>query len=126
MGASPVSSPVKEVRTRAKNENGSSTSSSSSVSSFPNPSGERPKTEDFLTFLCLRGTDYLPPELDYFNQASAPQGNESSDESFSESDDPNKDPEVDKNGIEKKSKRTIKDGKHKKTFGNSVKKKEHD
>ena len=30
--------------------------------------GERPKTEDFLTFLCLRGTEYLPPELGFFNQ----------------------------------------------------------
>ena len=32
--------------------------------------GERPKTEDFLTFLCLRGTEHLPPELDFFNQVS--------------------------------------------------------
>ncbi|QQP37710.1 Putative LOC100870657 [Caligus rogercresseyi] len=28
----------------------------------------RPKTEDFLTFLCLRGTDLLPPELDFFRK----------------------------------------------------------
>ncbi|KAK3790171.1 hypothetical protein RRG08_010789 [Elysia crispata] len=26
-----------------------------------------PKTEDFLTFLCLRGTSILPPHLDFFN-----------------------------------------------------------
>ncbi|GFR92233.1 protein Jumonji [Elysia marginata] len=26
-----------------------------------------PKTEDFLTFLCLRGTSVLPPHLDFFN-----------------------------------------------------------
>ncbi|KAG4077045.1 hypothetical protein HA402_016032 [Bradysia odoriphaga] len=28
----------------------------------------RPKPEDFLTFLCFRGTSVLPPHLDYFNQ----------------------------------------------------------
>ncbi|XP_076449622.1 protein Jumonji-like isoform X3 [Babylonia areolata] len=28
-----------------------------------------PKTEDFLTFLCLRGSRLLPPNLDYFNFA---------------------------------------------------------
>ena len=29
--------------------------------------GERPKTEDFLPLLSLRGTENLPPELDFFN-----------------------------------------------------------
>ena len=42
------------------------------LSPYPGPTvlakGERPKTEDFLTFLCLRGTEHLPPELDFFNQ----------------------------------------------------------
>lgn len=28
----------------------------------------RPKPEDFLTFLCFRGTSVLPPHLDYFNR----------------------------------------------------------
>ncbi|XP_061196680.1 uncharacterized protein LOC133204955 [Saccostrea echinata] len=28
---------------------------------------KRAKTEDFLTFLCLRGTSLLPPHLDFFN-----------------------------------------------------------
>ncbi|KAJ9590135.1 hypothetical protein L9F63_016747 [Diploptera punctata] len=31
---------------------------------------KRPKTEDFLTFLCFRGTPILPPCLDFFNIAS--------------------------------------------------------
>uniref|UniRef100_T1J0L9 Protein Jumonji n=1 Tax=Strigamia maritima TaxID=126957 RepID=T1J0L9_STRMM len=31
---------------------------------------QRPKTEDFLTFLCLRGTSVLPPALDFFNIAT--------------------------------------------------------
>ncbi|XP_048752337.2 protein Jumonji-like isoform X2 [Ostrea edulis] len=36
---------------------------SSSTIVFP----KRAKTEDFLTFLCLRGTPLLPPHLDFFN-----------------------------------------------------------
>ncbi|XP_069701736.1 uncharacterized protein Jarid2 [Periplaneta americana] len=31
---------------------------------------KRPKTEDFLTFLCFRGTPILPPCLDFFNIAT--------------------------------------------------------
>ncbi|XP_046410531.1 protein Jumonji [Neodiprion fabricii] len=30
----------------------------------------RPNTEDFLTFLCFRGTPMLPPSLDFFNVGS--------------------------------------------------------
>lgn len=33
----------------------------------------RPKPEDFLTFLCFRGTSVLPPHLDYFNQNKKPE-----------------------------------------------------
>ncbi|KAJ6643275.1 Protein Jumonji [Pseudolycoriella hygida] len=33
----------------------------------------RPKPEDFLTFLCFRGTSVLPPRLDYFNQNKKPE-----------------------------------------------------
>ncbi|GLH11559.1 Lysine-specific demethylase lid, partial [Gryllus bimaculatus] len=33
-------------------------------------SSKRPKTEDFLTFLCFRGTPILPPQLDFFNVAT--------------------------------------------------------
>ena len=121
-GASPHVSPLKEVRTRAKPDNGSSSSSSSSGPSFPLAKGSRPKTEDFLTFLCLRGTDQLPPELDFFNQAINNQAHESSDESFSDQDDVSKDPEVDKNGVAKKStpKRLPKDAKPKKDSGSST------
>ena len=72
-------------------------SSSSSTASGPTSAhdphaaaasaGERPKTEDFLTFLCLRGTNLLPPELDFFNKASVvPQNNESSDDISSDDD----------------------------------------
>ncbi|XP_054719058.1 uncharacterized protein LOC129228404 [Uloborus diversus] len=31
---------------------------------------KRPKTEDFLTFLCLRGSAILPPSLDFLNSSS--------------------------------------------------------
>jgi len=115
-GGSPQVSPLKEVKTRTRVDNGSSSSSTASGPSFPAQKGTRPKTEDFLTFLCLRGTDLLPPELDFFNQATTTQGHESSDESFSDQDDPSKDPEVDKNGLAKKStpKRLAKEGKSKK------------
>merc|ERR1712112_198610 len=128
---SPHVSPIKEVRTRAKTDNGSSSSSTSSGPAFPIQKGSRPKTEDFLTFLCLRGTDLLPPELDFFNQASNTQAHESSEDSFSDQDDVSKDPEVDKNGVAKKStpKRLSKDSKSKKDSGVSVtniKKKEPD
>lgn len=34
---------------------------------------KRPNTEDFLTFLCFRGTSILPPRLDFFSVASAPE-----------------------------------------------------
>merc|ERR1712012_679887 len=58
ISVSPQVSPLKEIRSRSvKNDNASSSSSSSSGASFPVSKGERPKTEDFLTFLCLRGTD---------------------------------------------------------------------
>lgn len=39
----------------------------------------RPNTEDFLTFLCFRGTQVLPPSLDFFNTAA--QQNATSSES---------------------------------------------
>uniref|UniRef100_A0A182QF43 ARID domain-containing protein n=1 Tax=Anopheles farauti TaxID=69004 RepID=A0A182QF43_9DIPT len=35
----------------------------------------RPNTEDFLTFLCFRGTPVLPPALDFFNKSSSNAGN---------------------------------------------------
>ena len=108
-GASPLASPLKEIRQRStKADTGSSSSSSSSAgSSIPASKGERPKTEDFLTFLCLRGTDLLPPELDFFNQATTIQTNDSSDECSSDQDNVSKDPEVDKNGVVRKSSKRL-------------------
>ncbi|GLV46234.1 Jumonji AT rich interactive domain 2 [Carabus blaptoides fortunei] len=32
---------------------------------------KRPNTEDFLTFLCFRGTPILPPSLNFFNTANS-------------------------------------------------------
>lgn len=42
------------------------------------PRGRRPKTEDFLTFLCLRGTPVLPPSLDFMSIALNCSGSERS------------------------------------------------
>ncbi|XP_044269318.1 protein Jumonji-like [Tribolium madens] len=58
---SPVITPVKEIE---KQE----------VDVLPEPVEllpiKRPNTEDFLTFLCFRGTPILPPSLNFFNTAS--------------------------------------------------------
>merc|ERR1712210_193810 len=70
-------------------------------------------------------------ELDFFNHATNTQGHESSEESFSDQDDVSKDPEVDKNGVAKKStpRRLAKEGKAKKEIAATapnLKKKESD
>lgn len=63
--SSPVITPIKEIerQERAKPE------------VLPEPTEllpiKRPNTEDFLTFLCFRGTPVLPPNLNFFNTASA-------------------------------------------------------
>ncbi|XP_066901738.1 uncharacterized protein Jarid2 isoform X2 [Halyomorpha halys] len=44
---------------------------------------KRPATEDFLTFLCLRGTNVLPPRLDFFNDATFAENPEPSASSVS-------------------------------------------
>ncbi|RZB40653.1 JmjN and/or zf-C5HC2 domain containing protein [Asbolus verrucosus] len=58
---SPVITPVKEIE---KQE----------IDVLPEPVEllpiKRPNTEDFLTFLCFRGTPILPPSLNFFNTAS--------------------------------------------------------
>ncbi|XP_063910266.1 protein Jumonji [Zophobas morio] len=58
---SPVITPVKEIE---KQE----------IDIMPEPVEllpiKRPNTEDFLTFLCFRGTPILPPSLNFFNTAS--------------------------------------------------------
>ncbi|XP_046391026.1 titin homolog [Ischnura elegans] len=65
--SSPTMTPVKD---KDKSKSNGSVSSSELIPS------KRPKTEDFLTFLCLRGTPILPPRLDFFNLASVPDGQE--------------------------------------------------
>lgn len=47
------------------------------------PCKRRPKTEDFLTFLCLRGTSALPPALDFMSGAAFPGSSSSSNRSSS-------------------------------------------
>lgn len=62
--SSPAITPIKEIerQERVKPE------------VLPEPSEllpiKRPNTEDFLTFLCFRGTPILPPNLNFFNTAS--------------------------------------------------------
>jgi len=102
---SPHSSPLKELsRVRARDTGSTSSSSSSGPTILQK--GERPKTEDFLTFLCLRGTEYLPPELGFFNQVSHFNNAGTSNDSFSESEDDNQASEsAKKNSVAKKSDR---------------------
>ncbi|KAK9885860.1 hypothetical protein WA026_013737 [Henosepilachna vigintioctopunctata] len=61
---SPVITPVKEFERIDR----------SSLDLVPEPVEllpiRRPNTEDFLTFLCFRGTPLLPPNLNFFNTAS--------------------------------------------------------
>ncbi|KAK9499882.1 hypothetical protein O3M35_002830 [Rhynocoris fuscipes] len=58
---SPVMTPVKDKEKVKVN------GTSSSPELLPS---KRPRTEDFLTYLCFRGTEALPPSLDFFNLAS--------------------------------------------------------
>nr|XP_034335792.1 protein Jumonji-like isoform X1 [Crassostrea gigas] len=57
---SSTSVPCTEMGVTSTSKTGEKTSS---TIVFP----KRAKTEDFLTFLCLRGTPLLPPHLDFFN-----------------------------------------------------------
>nr|XP_023027299.1 protein piccolo [Leptinotarsa decemlineata] len=60
---SPVITPIRELE-----------SESPKIDVLPEPVEllpiKRPNTEDFLTFLCFRGTPILPPDLNFFNTAS--------------------------------------------------------
>ena len=60
---SPVITPIKELECEEHNRD-----------VLPEPEEmihvKRPNTEDFLTFLCFRGTSMLPPNLNFFNTAS--------------------------------------------------------
>lgn len=50
----------------------------------------RPRTEDFLTFLCFRGTNSLPKELDFQNNASTSGTSKASPEKKSKDSEPSK------------------------------------
>nr|CAH7740543.1 unnamed protein product [Callosobruchus chinensis] len=60
---SPVITPIKELEAEMPH-----------IDVMPEPVEllpmKRPNTEDFLTFLCFRGTPILPPSLNFFNTAS--------------------------------------------------------
>lgn len=63
--SSPVITPIKELERQERTK----------PEVVPEPTEllpiKRPNTEDFLTFLCFRGTPILPPNLNFFNTASA-------------------------------------------------------
>lgn len=63
--SSPVITPIKEIERQERTK----------PEVLPEPTEllpiKRPNTEDFLTFLCFRGTPILPPNLNFFNTASA-------------------------------------------------------
>lgn len=65
--SSPVITPVKEIE-REKVKSNEVTQPAAEL--LPT---KRPNTEDFLTFLCFRGTQLLPPSLNFFNSASTTQ-----------------------------------------------------
>ncbi|CAG2062867.1 unnamed protein product, partial [Timema podura] len=58
--SSPVITPIKD-KDRVKN--------AAPVLSPELIPSQRPRTEDFLTFLCFRGKQLLPPSLEFFNVA---------------------------------------------------------
>ena len=99
-GISSNSSPLKKSNggPSGQQSSGSSTASGpttkksklTSAASSSLPKGECPKTEDFLTFLCLRGTNLCPPEFDVFNRATVP--TESNDNQSSGDEDSIEDP----------------------------------
>ena len=99
-GVSTNSSPLKKSNggPSGQQSSGSSTASGpttkksklTSAASSSLPKGECPKTEDFLTFLCLRGTNLCPPEFDVFNRATVP--TESNDNQSSGDEDSIEDP----------------------------------
>ena len=76
--------------------------------------GERPKTEDFLTFLCLRGTEFLPPDLAFFNQATTTSVIESSEDDSSDPDQDDSKDYVAKKSVVKKTVSKVSDTKDKK------------
>lgn len=68
---SPSTTPVKVSESSSLNSGLSAVSSSLSslASSIQDLSRRKPKTEDFLTFLCLRGSPALPSNMAYFGSS---------------------------------------------------------
>lgn len=71
--SSPVITPIKEIERQERTK----------PEVLPEPAEllpiKRPNTEDFLTFLCFRGTPILPQNLDFFNRATTETKSRSSD-----------------------------------------------
>lgn len=64
----PTSSYSSVIAASSSSNTGPSTSSESREPPTEILPNKRPKTEDFLTFLCFRGTPALPAHLDFLNQ----------------------------------------------------------
>ncbi|XP_013106680.2 serine/arginine repetitive matrix protein 2 [Stomoxys calcitrans] len=69
--SAPQSSYSTIVAASSSSNTGPSTSSESREPPTEILPNKRPKTEDFLTFLCFRGTSALPPHLDFLNQGKS-------------------------------------------------------
>lgn len=69
--SSPVITPIKEIERQERTK----------PEVLPEPAEllpiKRPNTEDFLTFLCFRGTPILPQKLNFFNQATSTEATKS-------------------------------------------------
>lgn len=76
--SSPMPTPVKMIPT-----NREATREPTGPPSTLLPYKKRPKTEDFLTFLCLRGTSALPPSLDFMSGSATLSTGSSSERSSS-------------------------------------------
>ncbi|XP_073842970.1 jumonji, AT rich interactive domain 2 [Musca autumnalis] len=59
------------IAASSSSNTGPSTSSESREPPTEILPNKRPKTEDFLTFLCFRGSSALPPHLDFLNQGKS-------------------------------------------------------
>ncbi|XP_065359670.1 uncharacterized protein Jarid2 [Calliphora vicina] len=69
--SAPQSSYSSIIAASSSSNTGPSTSSESREPPTEILPNKRPKTEDFLTFLCFRGSSALPPHLDFLNQGKS-------------------------------------------------------
>uniref|UniRef100_A0A1B0FBV2 ARID domain-containing protein n=1 Tax=Glossina morsitans morsitans TaxID=37546 RepID=A0A1B0FBV2_GLOMM len=70
-GQNAPQSSYNSILASSSSNTGPSTSSESREPPTEILPNKRPKTEDFLTFLCFRGTSALPPHLDFLNQGKS-------------------------------------------------------